>query len=617
MVMAIFLGSVSYVLINGQKSTVEGSDRTHASYLAGEAIERVRSIRDASGTAALTQGTWAVEINPATKTWALSSTIAADAEGYTTNVFIDRTIASDRVRVTATTKWHHGVDRAEQVQVMTEFTDWEQATSFGNWASPAVIPNALSLTGPLQDVVVSGNNAYVTSGGGPGLYVLNITTTPPTLVASPALPGGLVGGAMALGSNNKLYVVGNAAATGKSTILQCDISNPSAGVSCSTYYDFSGNGVHAISIVVQENGVGADTVIIGSTYRINYIAAVSPLQPLAFEGSIMSSAPTRWDLMSLLVPQAEAQFSMPSTSSSSLSMALPYSSTSSMSLMSLASAFSSPSSTSSSSSSPSSSSSSSSNSSSPASSSVASSSSSSAISSCAQAGFFCLTDADCCSGVICDLSLQPHRCELVDGTPPPDPYEVWFVRNGALVSGTQMFGDVNDMVLSDNNVLIASGDTVNGQYAVLNFDDDSAPRFQSPQAGWPLPGTAKSITTFGNSVFVGLVQGGSYDELWEIDTSGGLVPPDSSFLRSRDIAGVVNTINNVVGCYPAIGTDKANQQLQLIDAGTSTLTVHGTLNAGAPLISMQYDPLHDNILAVTSTNVVVIHSGGGSDACTL
>jgi type II secretory pathway pseudopilin PulG len=222
------------VLLNGQSASIRGGDRVRATAIANQALQAAKSMR-ASSFAGLTAGTHGIAIG-SNGQWTWSGSQITHSGSYITSVGVT-SLATDWLRLTATTRWNHGKNGSGSVVLTADLTDW-QASLGGNWASVSLEGSYVDAGTPLfNDVVVSGNYAFVsseTSGGGAGLYVFDISNlTSPSRVASAFSLGG-PGYQMALSGTGLYIAVGSAG----DEIRVYDVSSPasfSAGNLLATY----------------------------------------------------------------------------------------------------------------------------------------------------------------------------------------------------------------------------------------------------------------------------------------------------------------------------------------------------------------------------------------------
>ncbi len=185
-VFGLFISAVGLTLLHGQQNTVVAGDRVRAMHVARRMIEASRAIRDGS-FASLTAGAHGVAIGPA-GTWVFSGTQSVFTGTYIASVSVTQ-LAADWVSLAANVKWKHGFNRSGSIVLQSELTDWRTIRRTGDWSSVTeeggYAPGGNVL---FNAVAVSGDYAFVgseTSGGGAGLYVLDISNTAsPSRVAS-------------------------------------------------------------------------------------------------------------------------------------------------------------------------------------------------------------------------------------------------------------------------------------------------------------------------------------------------------------------------------------------------------------------------------------------------
>lgn len=220
---AILVVAAYGVLLHGQVASIRGGDRVRATEITNQALQAAKSIR-AGAFSSVTSGTHGVAIG-SNGQWTWSGSQMTHSGGFITAVVV-AVQASDWVRLTATTRWNHGANGSGTVMLTADLTDWKKSLG-GNWASISLEGNYTDAGTPLfNDVVISGNYAFVsseTSGGGVGLYVFDISNlTSPSRVAS-SFTLGSPGYQMALRGTGLYIAVGS---TGDE-IRAYNISSPS------------------------------------------------------------------------------------------------------------------------------------------------------------------------------------------------------------------------------------------------------------------------------------------------------------------------------------------------------------------------------------------------------
>lgn len=222
-IFAIIIGSLTSGLAFSHREVIGSGDRIRAVYVAEEALEAVRSIRD-QDFASLADGTHGLAVENGL--WALSGTGYTTEAGYETAVTL-QTTATDRVGVTANTSWDFGVNRSGSLVLYSEVVNWRKIVASGDWSTVSADGSYEDAGTPLfNQAIVSGDYLFVTSetsDGGDGLYVFDISNTAsPTRVAgSYTLADPAYGLAL---KDNYLFV-----AVGASTEINIyDITTPSS-----------------------------------------------------------------------------------------------------------------------------------------------------------------------------------------------------------------------------------------------------------------------------------------------------------------------------------------------------------------------------------------------------
>src|SRR5690606_24190443 len=136
----------------GQESSQEGADRIRGIHFSEQAIEIAKSIRNRDFDA-LVPGQHGFTLNEDGE-WILSGS-TVERYGYATYLLVE-SIASDKVRVTARTRWKHGYHRSGATVLSLEMADWRTgAVGVGDWSQIAaagdVVLSGLPLLG---DIVV-------------------------------------------------------------------------------------------------------------------------------------------------------------------------------------------------------------------------------------------------------------------------------------------------------------------------------------------------------------------------------------------------------------------------------------------------------------------------------
>ncbi|MBI1812967.1 hypothetical protein HY285_00870 [Candidatus Peregrinibacteria bacterium] len=260
----IFLAALSRTLINGEEATEASGDRVRGTSIAQQAIEAAQSIRD-QNFSLLTVGTHGVRVNSTTGKWEFNGSQSSSSGGYLTSVTVD-SMSDDSVFVTATTTWSRIPNRPGSVSLSMILSLWQKTLQIGNWGTLTLTGSYVVAGGstPLfNDVALSGNYAYVsseTSGGGTGLYILDVSTPTNPVRVNSSFSLGYAGYAIAI-RNSTLYVLTSDA---NGEIKAYDISTPTSPVFL-TSYDLPGSGAaKALFIYGSKLYVGA-TGLSGAT----------------------------------------------------------------------------------------------------------------------------------------------------------------------------------------------------------------------------------------------------------------------------------------------------------------------------------------------------------------
>ena len=259
----MFLLATGLTLLYGQQNTAAGGDRTRGTYAAISAIEAARSIRDGS-FAGLTAGTHGYALNGA-HTWAFSGTSMTVSGGYITALSVSSS-STDRMTLTSTVDWKHGIFRAGRVTLQSELTDWRTTRATGDWSG-------LSLQGTydagsnvnFNDVAVSGNYAFVTSetGGSPGIYVFDISSlASPARVAASATLGHAAYGILMKGSVFYVLTDDPSAEIRVYSVGTPTLFDPSANLL--TSYNLSG------SALARSLDIEGSTLVVGAQYDASH-----------------------------------------------------------------------------------------------------------------------------------------------------------------------------------------------------------------------------------------------------------------------------------------------------------------------------------------------------------
>lgn len=223
-VFAIFLAGIGLSLFVGQESTISGADRVRAVFLAEEALEGARHLRD-DDFANLTPGTHGITVG-SDGLWALTSQ-PVTTDGYTTTLTLT-SHSETWIEATAEVTWDFGRAHSGSVLLSTYLTNWKVVAQSGNWSSLHPIASFSGGTAAhFNHILVQGNYAYVTgdiSAGGKGLYVFDIS--------NPASPQQIASSFDLLASGYDMTIQGNhliiATDSTSSEIQVFDISSPAS-----------------------------------------------------------------------------------------------------------------------------------------------------------------------------------------------------------------------------------------------------------------------------------------------------------------------------------------------------------------------------------------------------
>ncbi len=217
-VLTVFVASIASALVSLGRNTGASAHKQQAVFLAEEAIEASRNIRDAAFSN-LADGTYG--FSTTTNQWNFSG--SSDTNGIFSRQTVVSTINSNQKQITATVSWTDNGALSRSVSVSAYLTNW-QAPLGSDWASCAEAAG-LDISGS-QDgykIQTQGNYAYlVRNGGSPNFGVVD--------VSNPSSPG-LVGSLDLSGTPTNIAVSGDYAyvsSTDNGSEMQViDISNPS------------------------------------------------------------------------------------------------------------------------------------------------------------------------------------------------------------------------------------------------------------------------------------------------------------------------------------------------------------------------------------------------------
>ena len=234
-IFGMFMFAVSMVLMHGQEGSIAGGDRVRGAFMAQRMIEASRSLRDASFVN-VTTGDHGIRLSGTT--WAYNGTTSTASGGFTMRVTVN-VLANDWMELTARSSWKRGISRSGSILLTSELTNWRAPRSVGNWSTLSLSGSYVVANAYFNDAAVLGNYAYVTSetsGGGAGLYVLNLNNLGSPSLATTVNIGGA--GYHAAVKGQILYVVG---ADANAEVKAYDLTNPAAPT-LKTSYNLPGSG---------------------------------------------------------------------------------------------------------------------------------------------------------------------------------------------------------------------------------------------------------------------------------------------------------------------------------------------------------------------------------------
>lgn len=283
-IFSIFLAGIGFSLILGERSTLAGGDRTHAAFLAEEQLEAVRQMRIQSYSS-VTLGKHGLRLTGTGWNFFGSS---VKANGYSGSVLV-MSKGTDWLEVSSTVSWNFGKTRSGSVLLTTQLTNWRKTATVGNWAAMTRINNtAISGTPDLQDIVVNGSYAYITStrtSGGRGLYIYDISNpASPVRVASTFDLGVSAYGITAL--DDRLYLATDGATN---EVQVYDITTPTTLTTANMInsYDIPGSG-RARSIAIYGSNVFVGTLDDPPNHHL-YSILMSETGPMTLQDSMSLS----------------------------------------------------------------------------------------------------------------------------------------------------------------------------------------------------------------------------------------------------------------------------------------------------------------------------------------
>lgn len=240
-------------IFQGQQGTIRGGNRIRAAYLAEEALEAVRAVRDREGFSAVSSRTLdeddGVQLSGSGAYWTIvDNPITVDGVFRRAVRFSAGAAGNERV-VSATVTWpEQGSSESGSLTVGTYLTDWRSPPPPPppDWSQPIIRGSVLYTANPvleeatLEDVEVSGNYAFAADSGsaGHGLIIYNVAdVTGPSyrsaVTVSPAYDIAIRG--------NYAYLATGDLTNGELKIL--DISNPLSVTCCAAEIDLNGEGI--------------------------------------------------------------------------------------------------------------------------------------------------------------------------------------------------------------------------------------------------------------------------------------------------------------------------------------------------------------------------------------
>ena len=283
-VFAFFLGGIGMSLILGERSTVSGGDRARGAFIAEQQLEATRMLRKQSFDA-LTVGTHGIAQTGTG--WKFSGT-SVTTNGYTSNIVIS-SHATDWIDVQSNVTWNFGPNRSGALVLNTSLTNWRKVIPIGNWAAMSRIGLlAVSGTPNFQDVIVSGNYAYVTSthaSGGKGLYIFDITNPASPVRVDTAFDLG-VGAYRLAAESNRLYLTTDSATQ---EVQVYDITSPAtlAIGNMVNSYDLPGSG-KARSVAIYGSNIFVGTLDDPPNKQL-YSLLMSETGPMTLQSSLALS----------------------------------------------------------------------------------------------------------------------------------------------------------------------------------------------------------------------------------------------------------------------------------------------------------------------------------------
>ena len=265
-VFAMFISVIGLTLLFGQENTIMAGDRARATYLAEEALEGVRAIRDASSSIMdLDAGLHGIWINPATGTWAFTGSSISSSGGYVTTIDVLPNADGSIQYITVETHWKRGYNRTGNVRLTTELTDWRKELTIGNWSAPSIEGSYIAADMPLfTNIALSGEYAFVTSDTseeGRGLYVFDISDPSNPQHVDPFLHIGGTAYDLAV-KGQRLYVL---SANPSGEVWEFNISDPSSlspGTDTVAIYNLPGDGRGRSMAIV------GNTLLVGATQDV-------------------------------------------------------------------------------------------------------------------------------------------------------------------------------------------------------------------------------------------------------------------------------------------------------------------------------------------------------------
>ncbi len=183
---AVFLAAVGLALLVGQQSTVSAGDRVRGTFLAEQALEGARYLRDRDFES-LSPGDYGIALSEE-DAWQLLPSPVTTEDGYTVSLSI-LSHGDHWLEAVSSVQWDFGSARADTVSLAAYLTDWRREIPIGDWSAFHEIASLSSFETPhFRRILVSGDTAFVVGTqeeGGRGLYVFDVSSpSAPVRIAS-------------------------------------------------------------------------------------------------------------------------------------------------------------------------------------------------------------------------------------------------------------------------------------------------------------------------------------------------------------------------------------------------------------------------------------------------